>query len=104
MIEDRSDPVRTSFCDVGFYESAAIKKVVCHYRRSSIIVSEMGLPLIWIGGRLRRARFIGKSDNVVGGQCHNETSRRRTSSLFSGGSPLIASTISSTVDIPNTSF
>ena len=57
----------------------------------------MGLPLILIGGRLGRARFIGRSDELVGG--HNETSWRRTSSLFSGESSLIASTISSTVDM-----
>ena len=65
IIEDVAHPVRAGFGNVGFNKSAAVKKVVRHYRRSSTTVSEIGLPLIWMGGRLGRTRFIRTLDELV---------------------------------------
>src|SRR5262245_15998480 len=45
-----SDPVRAGFIDVALDKCAGVRKPDWQYRRSSMLVSEMGFPLIGTGG------------------------------------------------------
>jgi hypothetical protein len=46
----RANPVRSGLLNIELHERAAIQKIGGAYLRSSMMVSESGLPLILIGG------------------------------------------------------
>jgi hypothetical protein len=92
---------------------SAVEIVVRHYRRSSITVSEIGLPFMLIGGRRGHDLFEATSNldfnQSLSGwttpfastdfyAAKSEYKRRQTSACFSRASSLIASTISPTAD------